>query len=217
MKHKSGLHKKVSSIFDGASLPRELAGNSPLNSSDSSAQPKSTGDFQKSQYTNFSPFSGQTNNSFANSGSTVSLDQQYNASQKRKLFLMIGLSVLLVLVLFFNFKPGKKVTPIPDNVPDSQPPAKVSQIQWLQPQIWNEDNRDPMVYVAYTEKTVDDESFIIKGIVRPPQGKPSVLVGTEILYEGDQIQGWTVKQILKDIVCLEKPDGQKKRIKMAVI
>ena len=58
------------------------------------------------------------------------------------------------------------------------------------------------------------EGPILRGIVHQPQGRSSALIGIDIYYEGDQVDEWTVKEISKNTVILEKSDGEKLELKM---
>ena len=56
--------------------------------------------------------------------------------------------------------------------------------------------------------------FVLRGIVHKPGGRSMALLGKKILYEGDEIEGWTVKEVLQNIVRLEKADGEKMELRM---
>lgn len=55
---------------------------------------------------------------------------------------------------------------------------------------------------------------IIRGIISKPNGRSLALLGTKILYEGDEIDGWKVKEILKNSVILENAEGKKMELNM---
>lgn len=230
MKRKSGLHKKVSSIFDGASFPAACpSAKTPLTDNDAAGAAKAGtaatdlpasgvgGHTTKSQYQHHVPAAHKT---VAKVAPALTEDQEYEALQKRKLFLVIGLCVTLALVLFFNFyQPGKKTIANPDMPSDTAITMKASEIYWPEPELWPADTRDPMVFKEDAAKLYALESkikgpFVLRGIVHKPGGRSMALLGTEILYEGDEIDGWTIKEVLKDIVRLEKPDGEKLELKM---
>ena len=232
MKRKSGLHKKVSSIFAGTSLPDDPSAKTPLADNDAVGAAKVGtaaadlpasgvgGHTAKPQYQHHTPATGPAHKTVAKVAPVLTEDREYAASQKRKLFLVIGLCVVLALVFFFNFyQTGEKTAANPDMPSDTAIAMKVSEIYWPEPELWPADIRDPMVFKADAAKLYALESkiegpFVLRGIVHQPQGSSSALIGTEILYEGDEIDGWTVKEVLRDIIRLEKPDGEKLELKM---
>ncbi len=221
MKRKSGLHKKVSSIFGDTSLPEAQSVKTPLADNDvaSSAKtgPAATdlptsivgGHSSKAQYQHHAPVS-----------LALTEEQEYAASQRRKLFVMVGLCVVFALVLFFNFyQPEKKPAAHQDMLSDTAITMQASEIYWPEPGIWPADIRDPMVFKADAAKLYAVESniegpFVLRGIVHKPDGGSMALLGTEIFYEGDEIQGWTIGKISLDSVKLNKPDGKKLELRM---
>ena len=230
MKRKSsGLHKKVSSIFGGTSLPDDPSAKTTLDDNDSAGAVKAGtvvtdlrasdvgANTDKPQY---APDAGPVRKTVAKVAPALTEDQEYEAAQKRKLFMVVGLCVVLAIVLFFNLRqPDKKTAANPDGPSVQIIPAKISEIYWPEPELWPSDIRDPMVFNKDAAKLHAIESniqgpFVLRGIVHKPQGGSSALIGTEILYEGDEIDGWTVKEVLKDTVRLEKPDGEKLELKM---
>ena len=225
MKRKSGLHKKVSSIFGGASLPDNLSAKTQLADNDAAGAVKAgtaATDLPASgvEYQHHAPAAWPAHKTVAKVAPALTEDQEYEASQKRKLFLVIGLCVVLALVLFFSlYQPGKKTIANPDMPSDTAITTKASEIYWPEPEFWPVDTRDPMVFKEDAAKLYALESkikgpFVLRGIVHKPEGRSMALLGTEILYEGDEIDGWTIKEVLKDIVRLEKPDGEKLELKM---
>ena len=191
MKRKSGLHKKVSSIFGRTSLSDELSAKTPLvDKGAASAAPKNV----------------------AKIATVFTEDEEYAASQKRKLFLVIGLCVVLALVLFFNLYPSKEYTTVNMAKASVQViPKRHLKIDWPDPGIWHEDIKDPMFYTPPGEI---EDPFTLNAIMYMSNGRSSVLIGTEILCEGDEIYGWTIKEILRDRVKLENSNGEKLELKM---
>ena len=213
MKYKSGLHKKVSSIFGGISLPD--------NSSPSPADKNAAGVNSDETSAANSPVSGIDSYSAPEPIQTVAKvdgilteDQEYAASQRRKLFLVIGLCGVFALVLFFLYRPGPKKVPTGPKT-SSQPGivAKDAKIYWPEPEPWPANIRDPMVLGS---SPASIGGLALKGIVYLPQGGSSVLIGTEIYYEGEVVKGtsWTVMKIFMDSVKLQNPEGEEKKITM---
>jgi hypothetical protein len=226
MKYKSGLHKKVSSIFGGISLP-ESSPQSPADKNiadaniaeTSAANPPVSGidsrfaDGYGKQPHQASVLDTATR-TIAKIDDNLTEDQEYAASQRRKLFLVIGLCVVFALVLFFFYRPK------PNRVPAGQKTssksviaAKNAKIYWPEPEPWPADIRDPMVLGS---SPVSVGGLALKGIVYLPQGRSSVLIGTEIYYEGDAVKdtNWTVMKIFIDSVELQNPEGEEKKITM---
>lgn len=234
MKRKSGLHKRVSTIF----------GDSPLPGGPSSKMAVSENDAADAERVVTPPSDLPTSDVGVNSGTphdrpsavrpagemirkavpkvSVALteDQEYDASQRRKMFLVIGLAVGLTLVLFFNFySPGKKVALKAEELSSQVRAVKASEIDWPEPEVWPASIRDPMVFKEDAAKLYALESgiagpFVLRAIVHKPEGRSMALLGTEILYEGDEIDGWTVKEVLQEVVRLERADGEKLELKM---
>lgn len=226
MKYKPGLHKKVSSIFGGVSLPDNLSpppadqNAAGVNSAETSTadSPVSgidrhfAGGYGKQPHQASAPeLKIQT---VAKIDDRLTEDQEYAASQRRKLFLVIGLCGVFALVLFFLYRPGLKKVPTGPKTPSqSGIVAKDVEINWPEPEPWPADIRDPMVLGS---SPASIGGLALKGIVYPPQGRPSVLIGTEIYYEGDIVKGtsWTVMKIFIDSVTLQNPEGEEKKITM---
>jgi hypothetical protein len=225
MKHKSGLHKKVSSIFGGVSLPDtpspppadkntagvNIAETSAANSSVSGIDSHFAGGYGKQPHQTSAPEPIQT---VAKVNGKLTEDQEYAASQRRKLYLVFGLCGVLALVLFFLYGPGHKNVPTgPKTSSKSGIVAKDAEIHWAEPEPWPADIRDPMVLGS---SPVSIGGLSLKGIMCPSQGRPSALIGTEIYYEGDVVKStnWTVMKISPDSVKLQNPEGKENKIIM---
>ena len=195
MKRKSGLHKEVSSIFGRTSFSDELSAQAPLADNDAAST---------------------AHKNVAKIVPVFTEDEEYVVSQKRKLFLVIGLCVVLAFVLFFNFYPSKEYTTA--NIAKASTPVIFNEkleIDWPDPGIWPEKINDPMSYkTGLPPVPPPPDPFKLNAIMYMPNDRSSVLIGTEILYEGDESEGWIVKEILIDSVRLEKSDGEKLELKM---
>ena len=229
MKRKSGLHKKVSSIFEGSSLPMDksstntlLANNNAagvaesVNKNTDSSTSGIGGHTAEPQH--YTPAAGTVHKTDT---LTLTEDQEYAASQRRKLFLVIGLAILLALVLFFtSYKPkSKSVVENPDTSSSLDMVVRNTDISWPTPEVWPTDIRDPMVFKEdaarlYALESKIEGPFALRGIVHKPEGGSMALIGKEILYEGEKIDGWTIKEVLKNIVRLENSNGEKLELTM---
>jgi hypothetical protein len=65
----------------------------------------------------------------------------------------------------------------------------------------------------YSDKS-NAGTLSLMGVVYKPGGKSSVLIGKEILYVGEEVQGWKIVEVLRDSVNLEKGDGEKMELRM---
>jgi hypothetical protein len=211
MSHKAGLHRKVSSIFGKTSLPDSLSA-SPTDKNVASVDNVQTSDSHFAGQT-FTPDETQTV-AKVDDGLTEE-ERQFAASQSKKLFLVIGLSVVFALVLYFFYWPGhKKDSAGNTGTSHAGAAAQKTEINWPEPQPWPANVRDPMVLGSSPVSA--GEGFGLKGIVYLPQGRSSVLIGTEIYYEGDAVKDtdWKVAKISLDSVKLQNAHGEEKNITM---
>ncbi len=207
MKRKSGLHKKVSSIFGETFSPDDSFVKTPHLSNDVADVDDagtSSGNFSVSNVDKQSaklkphPATGLPRKTVTKTTIALTEDQEYEADQKKKLFLVVGLGVTFALVLFFGYyRPSKKAVAKPNVASAKIMGTKVSEIYWPKPKVWPEDIRDPMVFKENAAKLYALESkikgpFILRGIVHKPEGRSMALLGTEIYYEGDEVDGWTI-------------------------
>lgn len=204
MARKSGLHKKVSSIFGDMPIP----GNPPAGNTGMSTGSPSSG-IDNRQYA--TPPAAQK--TMPKVSVRLTEEQEYAASQRKKLFALIGLSCVFGIVLFFNFYKPQQAT-VKQTTAANEPviASKNIEISWPDPGVWTSQIKDPMVRnsVSTLNKTGNEGTLTLRGIV----GGSMALIGTEILNKGDEYQGWKVMEILKDSVLLEKPDGEKMELKM---
>ena len=149
-------------------------------------------------------------------------EAEFRKSQKRKAILMCALAIVFVgviYVLYFN-PSGKTVAKATTTQQEAQSVAKVnkaSEVAWQAPEPWPKDIRDPMVFVDNGKENLYAIGVfngpVLKGIVYRPNGKSSVLIGKDVLYVGEQTQGWKVVDILSNMVRLEKDSGEKLELK----
>ena len=142
----------------------------------------------------------------------------------RKICLTVGISFCFLIfsgiLIFFNFNQSMEKTAANPTKPSAQViPKSDLEINWPKGKLWSDNIRDPMIFrndksKLYAVKSNIEGPLVLRGIVYKPKGKSVTLIGTEIFYEGDEIKGWTVKEILKDSVRLEKADGEKLELKM---
>ena len=240
MKHKSGLHKKVSSIFGDIPVPENpplrdhgigsgssvATDNGPVPGPHDDAQnisglrgPVAEGHSRQALHKDVTPFRQVVQAPFR-SADIFDEEEEFRASQKKKLMMVVVLAVVFASVMYFlYFKPAAVNKAIEQQAGSTAVAlSQVSEITWSQPDVWPDDIRDPMVYnkgekdIHVIESKM--EGPVLRGVVHKPNGRSSVLLGKEILYEGEQYEEWTVKEISKDSVTLEKTDGEKLELKM---
>jgi hypothetical protein len=249
-KRKTGLHRKVSSIFDGISVPK--ADNAPGQSTDGWTGPAKGREYVKDE-TDFMPKDARIGPKPAERspekarkpiGGPGLLGQPGFdpfgpiplVSKKRRKVTMVSMVVLFILLIVvltwtFSQKIADKKTQSASKQAAAAGVAAAqidTQIDWEIPPEYPETLRDPMEntwrqdpstgkWVEETIVVIDDsgaeqqqQSLIdvgiaLRSILWAETGR-SIVVGDEILYEGDTIFGVTIKKINKDSVEFEK-DG----------
>ena len=248
-KRKTGLHRKVSSIFDGISVPKADA--APGQSTDSRTGPAKGREYIKDENV-FMPKDARVGPKPAERspkkarkpiGGPGLLGQPGFdpfgpiplVSKKRRKVTMISMVVLFILLIVvltwtFSQKIADKKTQSASKQTAAAGVAATqidTQIDWEIPPEYPETLRDPMEntwrqdpstgkWVEETIVVIDDsgaeqqQSLIdvgiaLRSILWAETGR-SIVVGDEILYEGDMIFGVTIKKINKDSVEFEK-DG----------
>ena len=134
-----------------------------------------------------------------------------SARQKIAVAMIVALSILLVVLLV---RPFQKSAPGPAaSGTAGQAKAIVSaktniRIDWPVPQKYPENIRDPMILGAQQEVRVDIHGVpVAKGVVTSEDRKYAI-IGTQMVQEGDTVQGATVIKINPDSVEFEK-DGKR--------
>jgi hypothetical protein len=132
------------------------------------------------------------------------------AKPKLMVLLMPILIVVAVFIFGRNFIGGSdKNTTTQDSVFSPAIASAKREINWQRPAPYPETLRDPMQ--EYTIEVVDDNAsvkgdIVIKGIVWS-NDNPSVVIGSQILYVGEKVQGATITEITKEGVEFER-DGK---------
>ena len=245
-KRKTGLHRKVSSIFDGVSVPKsgpaksdESAGgrtDAPKEGEPSQRQsdfmPKDVPASPKRPPRDFGKglsFSGKPGPSRLTEFSSLGPISAIGAKRRKAtMVLMVALFVILTLVLTSTFSrrlAKKKATSALNEATAAAKAAASSsdtQIDWDIPPEYPDTLRDPMettwskdpltgkwieesvvVIEEGGQETLIDVGVALRSILWAESGR-SIVVGNEILYEGDTILGVTIKKINKDSVEFEK-------------
>ncbi len=247
-KRKTGLHKKVSSIFDGIAVRKSVAAKSDESAGGRTDAPRE-GEHSQRQ-SDFMPKDvpvgpkrprggsgkgpGPTGGSGPGGlgvfGSFGPIGVGGGRRRKTTMVLMVALFVVLILVLTATFSRNLAKKKIGGALEQATAAAEATaargdvQIDWEIPPKYPETLRDPMettwaqdpvtgewveesvvVIEDGEQHTLIDVGIALRSILWAETGR-SIVIGNEILYEGDTILGVTIKKINKDSVEFEK-DG----------
>jgi hypothetical protein len=235
MKSKAGLHKKISSIFDGVPIPGSAAGTPSVSSDAAGLTGRGGGDPAASGLASAEGVSGSlpvlmdtggpvrsgTTGSGRSAGAGrkgwfKSLGGGTMGSGKIALVGVLMIAFGLVLVMAIRQPSASKAGQAPAD-PEKDPAAAKKAVDipvWTMPEPYPAGLRDPMVLVEapkpVEETTLDVKKqnlFVIKGVVLGAKSNTAI-VGSEIVSVGDQIQGAKVIRIDRGEVEFEK-DGQR--------
>ncbi|MHC4110803.1 MAG: hypothetical protein ACYSUY_06995 [Planctomycetota bacterium] len=129
------------------------------------------------------------------------------ARQKAMVVLVPVMFIGMVLAFYKALGGGPGATTAPKTFkPSNVVAAATSTIDWQIPDLYPTTLRDPMQFkkAAVTPTPTPDETgdIDIKGILYDEEN-PSVIIGIEILHEGDKVSGATIVKINKDSVEFE--------------
>jgi hypothetical protein len=132
--------------------------------------------------------------------------------QTTMVILVIALSILLFVLLFKPFSKSSNITGPGESQPaTSQPTARTNAaniaINWQKPDVYPSNIRDPMILGSQQQFYSETWKPNLVGLVYNEKQKYAI-VGTELLQEGEEINGVKVIKINKDSVEFER-DGQK--------
>lgn len=241
-KNKAGLHKQVSSIFNGVPIPKEdktkqststatkeqqtygppshLSG-ATLSPDQLTKSPPKAIPTEKPKEAEKKPAQVQAPLEIKSSGPSAL--QQAVQRIKGKLFAPKGgvsparqkVTVVLVPVMFIGMVlafykvlgGGPDETPGPNVItPSNTITATSGTIDWKIPELYPTTLRDPMQFkkeeVTPTDTPEKTEEIIIKGIIFSEED-PSVIIGIDILHEGDKVSGATIVKINQNSVEFE--------------
>ena len=259
-KKKSGLHKKVSSIFDGVPAPDNDAGtkttqthgSTPRPAADTAKPPETTGSgdipLQKVPEQTFAAKPAKPTLAETLSGrgiakefapgakTTLPKGGEYKlfgaipgvSDVRRKVMYVLTplLFIIMVIVVTDALTPTKRKKRVrPDRIKAIQAETRQAsaKIDWQSPPLYPDTIRDPMVipgYIPKPGKSLDRKGkgafFLnpggaavdieIKSIFHYGKDNRSIVIGDEILYEGDTIHGAKILKINKDSVEFERDD-----------
>ncbi|MEJ5258624.1 MAG: hypothetical protein WHS88_00360 [Anaerohalosphaeraceae bacterium] len=209
MKPRTGLHKKVSFIFDGVPTP-------PAAPAASAGPTPSVGTAGSNTYTPqplpaSAPAARPAGPKDTRTSAAKNRKKSKKDARQTQMQILVGvLSLVLIATLFFVMRtpaaPPKKAAASvssPAAEPAASEPAK-----WVRPEPWPERMRDPMApdTAGQTPDTGSD-ALLVRGIVFS-QTNPSAIIGNQIVFIGDTLNGIRVVNITRDTVEFEK-DGKR--------
>ena len=126
------------------------------------------------------------------------------ARQKAMVVLVPVMFIGMVLAFLKVLGGGPGETTVPKTFkPSNVAAAATSTIDWQIPEAYPTTLRDPMQFKQVAMPTPDETGKLsIKGILYSEQN-PSVIIGIEILHEGDTVSGATIVKINEDSVEFE--------------
>jgi hypothetical protein len=141
-----------------------------------------------------------------------------DSSQKKKMLLLVPAMIVVLVIVYMRLFSGPTGT-IPVQPTTSTGIAGVvsTEINWQLPDVYPDSLRDPMRAASVIRPTVDRNGNIENPVENVPQldlrvimwsDNPSILIGTVILHEGEEINGVKILKINKDSIEFEK-DGKK--------
>jgi len=230
---KTGLHKEVSTIFNGVPVPKD----------DGTAQSPGVPSPEQPDYGSSSPATTITAKpqqpkqpqskavpakepkAYVAKKSTAQVRWRQTWQQiQNKLFapkpgvsatkqkVMAVLVPVLFIVLIFVFvqvfgtashKPGSRRK----LGPIKAVATSVDEIDWQIPDVWPGTLRNPMQFGSVTTIAAESGGPLVKGIVYS-KDNPTAIVGTQIVHQGDKVSGTTIVKINEDSVELER-NGKK--------
>ncbi len=228
--YKAGLHKEVSAIFNGVSLPKNDGSQRP------SATPAPGPPAQKppvpSHMTPTKPKPEQLPLQLPPKAAPAKQPKADTAIKaagqipwrqtleqiKNKLFatksgvittkqkMMVILAPVLFVVLIFVFirafsTPSRKITGPETSWPVKDVASSDSKVDWQVPQPYPTTLRDPMQFGSATSRT-GTGGLIVKGIVYS-KNNPSAVIGDQIVHQGDKVLDVVIVKINENSVEFE--------------
>ncbi|MBA7657774.1 hypothetical protein ES703_65716 [subsurface metagenome] len=122
---------------------------------------------------------------------------------------MILIPVLFIILIFVFIRvfsrPSRAVATAAKLEPSEAVAASIHKIDWQIPALYPATLRDPMQFgsvIRHGRTQTGTGRLVVKGIVYS-EDKPAVVIGTEIVREGDKVLGATIVKINKNSVEFE--------------
>lgn len=235
-RHKAGLHKEISAIFEGVPVPKDSDAHQPppgpVSDRNGYVLPKPLSPTPKPQQPTQSPpkaaLPKQPKADAAVKTARRVPWQQTWQQVKDKLFTpkqgvstarqkaMVILVPVLFIVLIFMFSqalstPSPRTTKPPSFGPTNAVATSVYKIDWQVPAPYPTTLRDPMQVASVTTAAATATAQAEPGglIIKGivySEDNPSAVIGTQIVHEGDMVLGATVTKINEDNVEFEMND-----------
>ena len=143
-----------------------------------------------------------------------------DSSQKKKMALLVPAVIVVLVIVYTRLFSGPTGTiPVPPTVSNSNAVLLSSEINWQEPDVYPDSLRDPMraalvrnpltknVDVEDPENPVENEVQLDLRVIMWSDN-PSVLIGKDILHEGEEFNGVKILKINQHSIEFEK-DGKK--------
>ena len=130
---------------------------------------------------------------------------------KRRTMMAVLVPVLFIILIFVFIRafstPSRAKAMSVELGPSSAASGSNNKIDWQIPALYPATLRDPTQFGSVTTTQGETGRLNVKGIVYS-EDNPAILIGTQIVHEGDKVLGATVVKINKDSVEFEM-DGKK--------
>jgi len=227
-KRRAGLQKEVSSIFDGVPMPKGNGAEQPPDAPTAEhpeygAPSHLTSTMPKPQEPTKSPPKAAPPKQ-PKADAIIKIARQIPGQQiweqiKNKLLapkpgvsatrqkMMVVLVPALFIILIFVFirvfsTPSRAGAAAAKLESTDAAASSNSKIDWQIPALYPATLRDPMQFGSVTTAEAGTGRLVVKGIVYS-EDKPAVVIGTEVVCEGDKVLGATIVKINKNSVEFE--------------
>ena len=230
-KRKTGLHKEVTSIFDGVPIPKAHGASVPdaakyhqpkktVHNPPTAPAPKQSTEIKppvqvkplarpKRQPDIKTPMQIPGKQIWEQIQNKLLASVQ-GAGNKRQRTMIVMIPILLVIFIVAFTRLLSASSPKTTGPSNFEPTALTGgskgKINWQLPEPYSTNLRDPMQYGSSTTNQTDTD-LIVKGIVYT-EDTPHAVVGSQIVREGEKVSGATVVKIDKESVTFEM-DGKR--------
>jgi len=122
--------------------------------------------------------------------------------QKLMTILVSVLFVIFILVFIRLFSTPARKTAKPANPLKTASVVAAEKINWKIPDPWPQTLRDPMKLGSSSAASPENSAIIVRGIVFS-EDNPAVIIGTQLMHQGDKVAGAVITKITEDSVEFE--------------